>query len=220
MCAAFSCVALVCAAFSCVALVCAVFSCVVLVCAVFSCVVLVCVIFSCVRTMVWLPMLGKFNVHTNANPCDCHSLAAPRSHTCVSSMLDLMLNRAAALLRMGDTHLVALLRMGDTHLVALGLGRNGHLPLQPAVALVAWLRPQQAVRRVCHIVNIHVQWTCNSNKQKCFFSRIQNKNVLSVTHISFNDGSLWQVVWCTRLSIQWSGVWPKNETGFTLVPFF
>ena len=215
--------------------------------------------------MVWLPMLGMFNVHTNANPRDCHSLAAPRSHTCVSSMLDLMLNRAAALLRMGDTHLVTLLRMGDTHLVALprmgdthlvalprmgdthlvalpkmgdthlvalprmgdthlvalGLGRNGHLPLQPAVALVAWLRPQQAVRRVCHIVNIHLQWTCNSNKQKCFFSRIQNKKFfLSVTHISFNDGSLWQVVWCTRLSIQWSGVWPKNETGFTLVPFF
>ena len=71
-------------------------------------------------------MLGMFNMHTNANPCDCHSLAAPRSHTCVSSMLDLILNRAAALLR-----------MGDTHLVALGLGRNGHLPLQPAVALVA-----------------------------------------------------------------------------------
>ena len=31
---------------------------------------LVCVVFLCVQTMLWLPVLGIFNVHTDANACD------------------------------------------------------------------------------------------------------------------------------------------------------
>ena len=195
----------------CVILVCAAFSRVALVCAVFSCVVLVCVIFSCVRTMVWLPMLGMFNVHANANPRDCHSLAVPRSHTCVSSMLGLMLNQ-----------------------LSCSPAQNGwHSPGSPW-AVAEWASAPAASCCPCCLTAPttscvsclpHRQHTRSVNLQfKTFFflslSRIQNKKFVSVIHISFNDGSLWQVVWCTRLSIQWSGVSPKNEKGFTLVPFF
>ena len=31
----------------------------------------VCAVFPCVQTMVWLPVLGIFNVHTDVDACDC-----------------------------------------------------------------------------------------------------------------------------------------------------
>ena len=58
----------------------------------------VCAVFSCVQTVVWLPVLGIFNVHTYIDACDCtrgpsaghrwrvcteKSLAAPGTRTCV-----------------------------------------------------------------------------------------------------------------------------------------
>ena len=40
----------------------------------------VCVVFSCVQTMVWLPVCGIFNVHTDVDTCDCTRGAVLYAH--------------------------------------------------------------------------------------------------------------------------------------------
>ena len=47
-----------------------------------------CVVFSCVRTMVWLPVFGIFNVHTDVDACDCtRELYGHRKRVCTGSYL-------------------------------------------------------------------------------------------------------------------------------------
>jgi len=48
----------------------------------------VCAVFSCVRTMVWLPVFGIFNVCTDVDACDCtRGLCGHRERVCTESWL-------------------------------------------------------------------------------------------------------------------------------------
>ena len=46
----------------------------------------VCAVFPCVRTVVWLPVFGIFNVHTDVDACDCtRGLYGHRERVCTES---------------------------------------------------------------------------------------------------------------------------------------
>ena len=44
-----------------------------------------CVVFLCVRTMVWLPVLGIFNVRTDVDACDCTRVLYGPVRVCLAS---------------------------------------------------------------------------------------------------------------------------------------